>query len=81
MMKSTYINVKIGTYYYPVSLLITWLLINIGVPTGSKLLDVDDDELVDDDSKWPRTRFSMLFAAEGIDQIFESNISSPLDTN
>lgn len=67
-------------YYYPVSLLVVWLFINNGEATGSKLLDVDVDELVDDDSKWPLTLLSILFAAEGIDQIFESNISSPLDT-
>lgn len=66
--------------YYPVSLLKFWLLINNGEATGSKLLDVDDDELVDDDSKCPLTLLSILLAAEGIDQIFESNISSPLDT-
>jgi len=68
-------------YYYPVSLLVFWIFINNGEATGSKLLDVDVDELVDDDSKWPLTLLSILFAAEGIDQILESNISSPLDTS
>jgi len=67
-------------YYYPVSLHVFWIFINNGEATGSKLLDVDVDELVDDDSKWPLTLLSILFAAEGIDQILESNISSPLDT-
>lgn len=64
------------------SLLKFWLIINKGEATGSKLLDVDDDELVDDDSKWPLlTLLSILFGADGTDQIFESNNSSPLGTN